>query len=61
MSRPERRAAAAREVADWLEQRGEPFRANVIRDVCRSLDTARATMAVLHRDNIALRQKGPTP
>lgn len=55
MSRAERHTAAAYDVAAWLEQQGEHKRANDVRAVCRSLSTARITMATLHRDNMELR------
>ena len=56
MSRAERHTQAAMEVAAWLDEQGEPFRANAVRSVCRSLSTARATMSALHRDNAELRK-----
>lgn len=56
MSRAERHTQAAREVAAWLDEQGEHFRANAVRAICRSLSTARVTMAALHRDNADLRR-----
>lgn len=55
MSRAERHTLAAMDVAKWLDEQGEHKRANDVRSVCRSLSTARVTMSVLHRDNMALR------
>lgn len=55
MSRAERHTRAALDVAAWLDSIGEPKRANDVRSVCRSLSTARVTMAALHRDNMELR------
>lgn len=56
MSRAERHTQAAMDVAAWLDEQGEPFRANAVRSVCRSLSAARATMSALHRDNTELRK-----
>lgn len=58
MSRAERHTLAAREVAGFLDSIGEHKRANDVRSVCKSLSTARTTMAALHRDNMALRGGG---
>jgi hypothetical protein len=48
-------AKVAREVAAFLDAMGERKRANDVRRVCRTNDAYRATMQVLHRDNMALR------
>jgi hypothetical protein len=45
----------ARKVADFLDGIGEYKRANDIRHVCRSNDSYRTTLQVLHRDNAQLR------
>lgn len=55
MSKSAAHRKAAREVADWLDQHGEHKRANDVRAVCRSLDSAITTCATLHRDNMKLR------
>jgi hypothetical protein len=55
MSRADRHTRAALDVAAWLDEIGEKKRANDVRAVCRSLSTARVTMAALYRDNMALR------
>jgi hypothetical protein len=55
MSRAERHTLAAMDVAQWLDEQGDHFRANAVRNVCRSLSVARVTMATLHRDNMDLR------
>ncbi len=57
MSRAERHTLAAMDVAQWLDDQGDHFRANAVRSVCKSLSTARTTMAVLHRDNRELRAR----
>jgi transposase InsO family protein len=56
MSRAERHTLAAMDVAQWLDDQGDHFRANAVRSVCRSLSTARATMSALRRDNAELRK-----
>jgi hypothetical protein len=45
------------DVAAHLDRQGDAFRANAVRSVCKSLSTARVTMAVLHRDNARLRDQ----
>ncbi len=47
----------AREVADWLDARGEHKQANDGRRVCRSNDSYRVTLQQLHRDNMKLRAR----
>ncbi|MBL4858666.1 MAG: hypothetical protein JKY36_05650 [Erythrobacter sp.] len=49
----------AREVADFLDSIGEHKRANDVRRVCRSNDSYRGTLSVLHRDNQLLRKGAP--
>lgn len=53
--RAETIVAEARKVADFLDSIGEPKRANDVRRVCKSNDTYRNTLRMLHRDNMALR------
>lgn len=50
-----RRIEAAREVADWLEEAGEHFKAEAVRSLCRACSTYQTTLSQLHRDNMALR------
>ena len=55
MSRAERHTKAAQEVVNFLDGIGESKRANDVRAVIRSLSTSRVTLALLHRDNMELR------
>lgn len=61
MSRADTHVTQAREVVAFLDSIGEPKRANDVRFVLRSLATARATMGVLHRDNMELRNGHVAP
>lgn len=55
MAKAEIHLRAARETASFLDSIGERKRANDVRNVCRSLDTARITLSQLHNDNMQLR------
>ncbi len=55
MARSEAHLRQAREVAEFLYGIGERKRANDVRNLCRSLDTARGTLKALHKDNMELR------
>lgn len=57
MPKAEPHQRQAREVATWLDSIGEHKRANDVRNVCRSLDTARNALSQLHKDNMELRRK----
>lgn len=57
MSRADTHVRQAREVEAWLREQRETKRANDVQAVLRSLAIARATMAVLHRDNLRLRTR----
>lgn len=57
MSRAGTYIRAARDAADVLDALGDPKRANDVRNVCKSLSTARCTLRMLHRDNMELRAK----
>jgi hypothetical protein len=50
----------ARKVADFLDSIGEHKRANDVRQVCRSNDGYRQTLAKLHKDNMALKAREET-
>lgn len=56
MSRADTAIRQARIVVDYLDS-VDPKHANAVRDVIRSLSVARASMAVLHRDNMRLRDE----
>jgi hypothetical protein len=47
----------AREVVTWLKAIGENKRANDVHAVVRSLETARATLRTLYKDNMALKEQ----
>jgi hypothetical protein len=55
VSRADTHAREARDLAARLEGEGRHRDATIVRQVLRSLATARATMGVLHGDNRRLR------
>lgn len=57
MSRVERRMNDARKLEAELRLEGRHFEADIVQGLRKSLATATATLKVLHRDNMALRQR----
>lgn len=56
MSRADTHAREATALRDRLRDEGRAHDVEVMSAILRSLSTARATMSVLHRDNMALRR-----
>lgn len=54
--RQEARVRTGREIADWLDGRGEHKRANDVRSLVRSAESASATLKVIHGDAARLRE-----
>jgi hypothetical protein len=56
-ARADRRVELAREAAAFLDSIGEHKRANDVRSVCVANASYKVTLATLHRDNMALRER----
>ena len=57
MSRADAHVREVRDLAERMDAEGRCRDATIVRQILRSLATSRATMAVLHRDNLELRTK----